>query len=69
MLIGPADGHVFGSDSIETEVSSIRGSREVQRMMMRFAPLTVLTDGMIAGSIAAGERCNEDEEEQARHAS
>ena len=69
MLIGPADGHIFGSDSIETEMTSIRRTLEVQRPLVRFAPLTVLTDGMIAGANAAGECRNEDQQEQARHAS
>ena len=68
ILIGPADGHVFGSDSIETEVTSISRSREVQRTMVRFAPLTGGTDRVIDGSNAAGECCYDGEEEQARHA-
>jgi len=67
-LIGPAYGHVFGSDSVEAEVTSIRVRCEVQRTMIRFDPLTVRADRVITGSSATAESCNNnDQEEQARH--
>ena len=68
ILIGPAYGHVFGSDSVEAQVTSIRGRCKVQRTTIRFDPLTVLADGVIPGSRAAAEGCDDDDqEEQARH--
>src|SRR5689334_7633871 len=69
-LVGPAYRHIFGSGRVEAKVTSIRGRCKVQRAMIRFDPLTIRADGMIAGSSTAGEGCNDDDQqERARHSS
>jgi hypothetical protein len=68
-LIGPAYGHIFGSDSVKAEVTSIREHRKVQRTMVIFYPLTIRANRMIAGTSAAAERCNDEDQEQASHGS
>jgi len=69
-LIGPAYRHIFGCNSVEAEVTSIRERGEIQRTLIRFDPFTVRVDGVIAGSNAAVEGCkNEGQEEHARHSS
>src|SRR5690349_22773024 len=66
-LISPTYRHIFGSGGVEAEVTSIRGRHQVQRTMIRFAPLTIRADSMIPGSITATEHYDHDEEEQTCH--
>lgn len=66
-FIGPTYRHVFRSGSVEAEVTPSVVPGKIQRTMIRFSPLTVRADGIIAGSSAAGEGGNYDQEKQARH--
>src|SRR5690349_7632288 len=69
-VVSPAYRHIFDCDRVEAEVTSIRGRCKVQRTMIRFDPLTIRADGMIAGSSTAGEgRNDDDQQERARHSS
>jgi hypothetical protein len=63
-LIGPAYGHIFCSGSVEAEVTSIRERCKIQGMVIGLGPLTVRADGVVAGSSAAAEGCNDDDKEK-----